>query len=205
MSKDNIVAALQRHAKVLSSDAKDEDRAVSLCWLLHLIGDVHQPLHGTALYSRDYKNGDQGGNLIALAIDNKAWRLHWYWDSILDEDAPAVEATAEQAKVYDHVKKVVETLHDAAYKREKFADQLRSEKFLDWAQESFELAKTVVYCDGELKGVLPEKYPRPLPDLDKLPKAPEDYGKKATEAGRRRVALAGYRLADRLKGLLVKP
>ena len=125
VSKDNIVAALQRHAKVLSSDAKDEDRAVSLCWLLHLIGDVHQPLHGTALYSRDYKNGDQGGNLIALAIDNKAWRLHWYWDSILDEDVPAVEATAEQAKVYDHVKKVVETLHDAAYKREKFADQLQ--------------------------------------------------------------------------------
>ncbi len=204
VTKDNIVAALERHAKVLSSDAKDEEKAVSLCWLLHLIGDIHQPLHGTALFSRDYKNGDQGGNLIALAIDNKAYRLHWYWDSILDEDA-AADVTADQAKVYDHIKKVAEKLHDAAYKREKYADQLKSAKFIDWAKESFELAKTVVYCDGELKSDLAPKYPQPLKDAKDLPKAPEDYSKKAAEIGRRRVALAGYRLADRLKELLAKP
>jgi hypothetical protein len=205
VTKDNVVAALERHAKVLSSDAKDADKAVSLCWLMHLVGDVHQPLHGAALFSKDYKQGDQGGNLIALAIDGKAWRLHWYWDSILDEDAPPAEAAGDQAKVYAQVKKVAERLRDPEYKREKFAEQLKGDKFVDWAKESFELAKKVVYLDGKLEGVVPEKYPRPLPEPDKLPRAPDDYGKKATEVARRRVALAGYRLADKLKGLLAKP
>jgi hypothetical protein len=204
LSKDNAAAAFEHHAKVLSSDAKDADKAVSLCWLLHLGGDIHQPLHGATLFSREYPDGDQGGNLIALTIDNKAWRLHWYWDSILDEDSPPPEA-ADQAPVYRQVKKVVEMLHDPAYGREKLADPLKNVKFVDWAKESFELAKTVVYCDGELKGVLAPKYPQPLSDPEKLPKAPDTYSAKAVGVSRLRVALAGHRLADRLKELLAKP
>src|SRR5262249_45941639 len=51
LPKDNALAALDRHAKVLASDAKDEEKAISLCWLFHLIGDLHQPLHAVGFYS----------------------------------------------------------------------------------------------------------------------------------------------------------
>jgi hypothetical protein len=54
--------------KALTTDVpaghKDDDparRAIALCWLLHLVGDIHQPLHGTTRFSDDYPEGDVGG------------------------------------------------------------------------------------------------------------------------------------------------
>jgi hypothetical protein len=48
-----------------------------LPWLIHLIGDVHQPLHTVARFDRLRPNGDRGGNAIAM----KSGNLHSYWDS----------------------------------------------------------------------------------------------------------------------------
>ena len=43
------VIQLARKA-VVDKNASDEKKAVMLCWLFHDIGDIHQPLHSTALY-----------------------------------------------------------------------------------------------------------------------------------------------------------
>jgi len=44
-----------------------ENKAVWLCWLFHLVGDLHQPCHSTAIYTANlFKNGDRGGNLISV-------------------------------------------------------------------------------------------------------------------------------------------
>ena len=53
--------------------------------LLHFVGDIHQPLHSSSLFSEEFPEGDQGGNKIKLkckygaACDN----LHFMWDSAL--------------------------------------------------------------------------------------------------------------------------
>jgi hypothetical protein len=209
LPKDNVLAALDRHAKVLASDAKPEEKAVSLCWLFHLIGDLHQPLHAVGFYSKDFPQGDRGGNLFGVTIDGEGYRLHTYWDDLMGQDPPADydkrDNVEYQTKAYRLVKDCLERLHDPQYAREKFADQLAKTKFSEWADESFELARTVAYRDGELKNMNPADVPpspRPVPRSEV--KAPEDYSKKASEVGHRRVALAGYRLADRLKELLAK-
>lgn len=37
------------------------ERAFMARYLLHLVGDIHQPLHSTTMYNSTYKTGDLGG------------------------------------------------------------------------------------------------------------------------------------------------
>jgi len=79
-----VVAAVdaQFHALTSSHDAAVKGRA--LRFLLHLIGDLHQPLHATT-------NGDRGGNCLPVTYRGKAPQpnangdfspnLHGVWDS----------------------------------------------------------------------------------------------------------------------------
>ena len=70
-------------ATLVDSSAADTTRAVALAWLLHLVGDVHQPLHcSSRVTSEDpFPRGDRGGNTFALDAGHN---LHAYWDEILD-------------------------------------------------------------------------------------------------------------------------
>jgi hypothetical protein len=40
------------------------ERAFMARYLLHLVGDIHQPLHSTAMFNSTYKKGDLGGKDI---------------------------------------------------------------------------------------------------------------------------------------------
>src|SRR3954468_16716340 len=43
----NIVCALKRRCnEITAKTVAVEDKAVAVCWVLHLIGDIHQPMHG---------------------------------------------------------------------------------------------------------------------------------------------------------------
>ncbi len=48
--------------------------------LLHVVADVHQPLHAATCVSREYPNGDKGGNLVPISHVAFARNLHAYWD-----------------------------------------------------------------------------------------------------------------------------
>lgn len=66
-----------------SSGLPNSVRSYDLVWLLHLVGDAHQPLHATALFSKALKKGDQGSNLIEVTPANgQTVKLHAYWDGI---------------------------------------------------------------------------------------------------------------------------
>ena len=39
-------------------------------FLLHLVGDIHQPLHSTSMYNSTFKKGDMGGNKIHYFLGN---------------------------------------------------------------------------------------------------------------------------------------
>ena len=75
---DNVVTALDYNTRVLADDeAEPAQRAVALCWVLHLIGGIHQPLHSGSLYSAElFATGDRGGNAIRVGESN----LHSVWD-----------------------------------------------------------------------------------------------------------------------------
>ncbi len=55
-------------------------------YLLHIVGDVHQPLHSVLMYNSKHKTGDMGGNLVKIittaSTNSTNINLHAYMDSM---------------------------------------------------------------------------------------------------------------------------
>lgn len=68
------VEALSRQVAILRSKATDDQRLAALKWVVHLVGDLHQPLHA------GFK-GDKGGNLYQVRAFGRGTNLHSLWDS----------------------------------------------------------------------------------------------------------------------------
>jgi hypothetical protein len=62
----NVLTALADNRKIAATDPDATKKAIALSWLFHLVGDVHQPLHTSRLFSLDYHGGDEGGNQICI-------------------------------------------------------------------------------------------------------------------------------------------
>lgn len=72
-----VVAAIDKYTKILGDTSRSrEDRADALRFVVHFVGDVHQPLHAS------YKP-DKGGNTVQLRYGRKNWNLHAVWDGLL--------------------------------------------------------------------------------------------------------------------------
>ena len=69
-----VVGAIERQLDLLKSSENDERRLLALKYLVHLVADVHQPLH--AGYS-----DDRGGNQYQLQAFMRGTNLHSFWDS----------------------------------------------------------------------------------------------------------------------------
>jgi hypothetical protein len=83
-------------ATLADASAGDEVKAYDLVWLLHLVGDVHQPLHATARYIAADPDGDGGGNQVCLIGDCRFNNLHSFWDGALGstQSLPSVTRAA---------------------------------------------------------------------------------------------------------------
>jgi hypothetical protein len=57
------------------SGASDEVRSYDLTWLLHLVGDVHQPLHATSRFIHVHTDGDQGADFTCRTNAGRRTRL----------------------------------------------------------------------------------------------------------------------------------
>jgi S1/P1 Nuclease len=68
LSQLNILAGMAENESVVKNVNDGEQRAIALAWLFHLMGDVHQPLHTTQLFSVEYPDGDRGGNEICVRV-----------------------------------------------------------------------------------------------------------------------------------------
>ena len=81
----NAVNVIDQAHAVLSSnmDRVTAERALFARYLVHLTGDIHQPLHGVALYNGSYPKGDAGGNFIKINLLNgtSRYNLYKFWDS----------------------------------------------------------------------------------------------------------------------------
>jgi len=90
----DVLAALERFEGVLRDETSShEDKAVALKFLVHFVGDVHQPLHTG--YS-----SDRGGNDILVLWFDEPSNLHSVWDSELIEHQRL--SFSEMATFFDH-------------------------------------------------------------------------------------------------------
>jgi hypothetical protein len=160
------------------------ERAMALCWILHLVGDIHQPLHAADQYSAESSTGDHGGNLKFI-IDPQTQEpltVHGYWDQAANRSSDAAPARATEL-----MKK---------YPREIFRQLgqpgMQSDDFNAWAAESYALARSEAYRDDLTAGA-DEAHATPLTAA---------YRANAAVVAERQLVLAGYRLTDLLTVLL---
>jgi hypothetical protein len=83
---DCIVAVISRFRQVLRDPATPpEQRSEALMFLIHFVGDMHQPLHSS-------DNHDRGGNSVQVQFHDRRTNLHSLWDSgVLGRLAPEDE------------------------------------------------------------------------------------------------------------------
>jgi len=167
-----------QHDLAIGNGTRSE-RGVELAWVMHLVGDIAQPLHNSSRITAAFPNGDAGGNRFRLGPNSES--LHWYWDSILDRvipREPGESAMAHAERVADRVE------HDRA--EPSLAARIEPGRVDLWEREGLALSEHVVYA------------PSLVPNQD--PGA--TYQQTAFDTAETQVALAGYRLAEMLNRTL---
>lgn len=176
-----LVTQERRIAQVLGDTSRPaEERAVELAWLLHLIGDAHQPLHNSARVTPFDLEGDRGGNLFLLMGLYPFSNLHAYWDAMVGF---AVPWQADDRTEHDYIESaatIISGRHPMA------RDELRLGEFDEWAREGVRVAQRAAFPVWLSRG-------------DPVPSRYRPFAWRAAEP---RVALAGYRLAATLNQLL---
>ena len=180
---ENIVSAYQTNLDIVRGTAPG-DRAVALCWVFHLVGDVHQPLHTVQLFTTQFPapEGDRGGTrcYIRVRAGASTISLHTFWDDLIlgSERFQSVRNTAIELRLRpQHARPQLPEWTDTSFEH--------------WAKpESFTLAKEQGYRHGQLQG---------RTEKDDGIVLPADYSPLTTSIAERRIVLAGYRLADVLK------
>jgi hypothetical protein len=166
---------------VADTSAAPVERAAHLSWILHLVGDLHQPLHSVALVNEIYPEGDRGGNnvFVRAAADRRPINLHAFWDGLLGTRHDVRDARNEATRL----------LEIGENTQVQSGSEVRS-----WVLESREQAIQYVYLRGELRGETGE-------NREAAPVLPADYARQAKSTAERQAIRAGFRMAR----LLIDP
>ena len=115
--------------------ANPTERREALLFLVHFVGDMHQPLHCA-------NNHDRGGNDVTVQFRGTRMNLHRVWDSALLDRLPAEQ-------------QLFVALEQAISSEDRTTWSAGSVE--GWAGESFEAARHVVY--GDLPHLRPGEIP----------------------------------------------
>ncbi len=181
----NVVWAIEHFGRILQDkSSKESDRADALRFLLHFVGDVHQPLHAVARVTDALPEGDRGGNdfkfnefeLGGFQIKS----LHFLWD-IGGGLLAKVTRPLDSSSVIDELAtRLIQENPRSSYGELGVTDPKA------WSEESMLLAESVVY------------------GLPVQTRPGDRYLAMCQFVSGRRLALAGYRLADLLNQTLVQ-
>jgi hypothetical protein len=150
-----LLQILPKCVQVLQDqDASQDDRSFYLMFLIHLVGDAHQPLHTAAEFSSQFPTGDRGGNLFYVKYGSKSKEiLHSFCDSVAmlyPTDPPRPFSSNPSSKEF-----IESTASDliANYTFPSSETEF-SGNFTKWTDESFQSAVSKVYLNG---GLTPEQ------------------------------------------------
>lgn len=163
--------------------ASKAERAIALCWVMHLVGDIHQPLHTAQLFSKAFPDGDELGSkqFIREQAGDMPVTLHWYWDD-------RVHRSGTQESVEKRAADLVARYPRIGFK--KIEIKSPAADFASWAHdESHPLAVSTTYGLRTSRSI----------EANGATVADDRYAAASLERSEQRVALAGYRLADLLR------
>jgi hypothetical protein len=191
-----VVAKIEEFASVLADRRRpDEERFQALAYVVHFIGDVHQPLHAS-------NDDDAGGNKIIVTYFGQTksdrrlpWNLHSVWDTAIIEHhlASAYGEPTRVEGVRSDVRLLAHKLSAKVTRREAAGWTKGGLQPIAWANQSHDLARTVAY-----RGII---------DADGAPLSSRttvgtDYDERAWKVIELQIERAGVRLASVLNASL---
>ena len=157
-----------------------QDRNVALKWVVHLVADLHQPLHAA-------DNDDAGGNRVAVALEGVRTRgraeLHGVWDNELVQ---LTLGTHGHQRPPPNLAELAQAAQGLLRSKGQATPEV-------WAEESNALARTVAY---RFPGFQCDARPAQIVVLDL------EYQRAAERVVHERLLLAGARLAGVLNQAL---
>lgn len=205
VEEQNIVSALEdMRTNLLNNKIAGWNRAFSLRYTIHLMGDIHQPLHCVSRCSSKHPKGDFGGNLFKLN-DKDYTNLHKLWDAMGGAYKDTIAALcpysdisvckSNEPKRVEAVKREADAIM-ADYPMNAFTvTELNQDRnifdkdvFMKWAESSYNVVKTGNVYGNVVDGGVPSS----------------DYIEYVKSTTRKRVALGGYRLAILLNANLAE-
>ena len=131
-----VIAQIERFRQTLTDPSiNSEKRKKALKYLVHFVGDLHQPLHAG-------QNHDRGGNDVKVEFlgqtvnpfTKKPWNLHQVWDNgLLDQYAPVPKQAVAKINLY--------------LKAHPEAEET-SGQVIEWAMQSHDQARDHAYRFG---------------------------------------------------------
>jgi S1/P1 Nuclease len=189
--QDNcIVDKIEQFAKELREpNTSESERLMALQFLLNLVGDIHDPLYLI-------EHNDQGGRCVAVLPPGARTpvRLSVYWDDTIVAEAVGKDPIAAAG-------------HIAAGLTSAEIQKWSDGKPEAWAQESYNLAKSVVYGLPTGAGGARFTFPAERGEKDacgplQVYRLDTAYRDRAIAAVKEQLAKAGIRLAFLLRGSL---
>jgi hypothetical protein len=183
----NLATQLRALRAALADPNTPEDvKSYDLAWLLHLVGDAHQPLHCVSRYSAADRDGDRGGNEVRITgnvlpavCEDRHYcplgppdKLHVFFDTVAGAGDRIASVDAAAAR-----------LPKASPAQATVLDERT------WIAEGFDLARTRVYVP-------------PIGAGDGPFTISPAYQTAASALAEARIALAGARLAGMLNETL---
>lgn len=149
------------------------DKRLALLIILHVLGDIHQPMHAVSFVSKELPQGDQGGNLYMLGRNRVGKNLHQYWDrggGLFIGEGKKNHIKVKAASIEQLWPCNTLNLHSP---------------MTEWANESYTLAVNKAYIIKPLT----------IPS--------QSYEHTVKDVSQQRIALAGCRLAHVLNNLAI--
>ena len=142
---DCVIAKIEQFEVVLADQqAPERQRLEALKYLVHFVGDIHQPLHVS-------DNNDRGGNDVMVIFRGYPTNLHAVWDTGIIEAALGPDERSYALKLVQDI---------SPYKLESWSKG----DPVGWANEGYEIASHIIYGKLPHSGTLPDSY-----DAEALP------------------------------------
>jgi len=120
---DCVIAKIEEFRDALKNPATPaEKRREALMFVVHFVGDLHQPLHAS-------NNNDHGGNNVHIVFHGRAGELHGLWDSGL------LNRMGDANALWEKFRRAAE----------RHRKQWAKGTVRDWAEQSHAVARKTVY------------------------------------------------------------
>jgi hypothetical protein len=137
-----VVKLVAFQTTLANPKASPQDRLEALKWVVHLVGDIHQPLH-----AEDH-DGDKGGNDVRLTYFGKRTNLHALWDGGILEHALDLQLGPHYTFDHEAVEKDSQAIDDSVFHKtalEEWEAKPFDHVVIGWAEQSHSLARETAY------------------------------------------------------------